>query len=82
MTQEAAGTFFMCYRHARARCLHTWTRVMIRKTCLFFSRAVFQCFNSMNAQVTGYPVVTLWLSVTDDLPNLDVFAYLQAVRPR
>ncbi|CAM9189898.1 unnamed protein product [Pylaiella littoralis] len=33
-------------------------------------------------EVTGYPVVTLWVSVTDDLPNLDVFAYLQAVRPR
>lgn len=33
-------------------------------------------------QVTGYPVVSLWVSAADDLPNLDVFAYLQAVRPR
>lgn len=33
-------------------------------------------------QVTGYPVVSLWVSTADDLPNLDVFAYLQAVRPR
>eukprot|EP00903_Cladosiphon_okamuranus_P019285 g17726.t1 len=33
-------------------------------------------------EVTGYPVVSLWVSAADDLPNLDVFAYLQAVRPR
>ncbi|CAN0059226.1 unnamed protein product, partial [Discosporangium mesarthrocarpum] len=33
-------------------------------------------------EVTGYPVVTLWVSAADDLPNLDVFVYLQAVRAR
>ncbi|CAM9566255.1 unnamed protein product [Scytosiphon promiscuus] len=33
-------------------------------------------------EVTGYPVVSLWVSAADDIPNLDVFAYLQAVRPR
>eukprot|EP00752_Nemacystus_decipiens_P002035 g1950.t1 len=35
-----------------------------------------------DVEVTGYPVVSLWVSAADDLPNLDVFAYLQAVRPR
>ncbi|CAM9780875.1 unnamed protein product, partial [Ectocarpus sp. 4 AP-2014] len=33
-------------------------------------------------EVTGYPVVSLWVSAADDIANLDVFAYLQAVRPR
>lgn len=33
-------------------------------------------------QVTGYPIVTLWVSAADDLGNLDVFVYLQAVKPR
>lgn len=27
-------------------------------------------------------MVSLWVSAADDIPNLDVFAYLQAVRPR
>lgn len=40
------------------------------------------CPTARYSQVTGFPVVTLWVSADDDIPNLDVFAYLQAVRPR